>query len=94
VERGIPALLAWIWFCGAYLVLLLRLCRRLRNQDWFAFSIGIGILGTFVAFCFTSFFHYNLGEEPVAMLLFFNFGIALALERMSLVTGEHIFDSE
>ncbi len=83
VERGLLALLAWLWFCIAYIVLLFRLVGRLREQSRFACGVAAGILAAFLAFCFTAFFHYNLGEEPLAMILFFYYGIALALDRMT-----------
>jgi len=82
VERGIPALLAWLWFSIAYIVLLVRLIFRLRGQNRLACGIATGVLAGFMAFTFTSFLHYNLGEESLAMLLFFNFGVAVAMDRM------------
>jgi O-antigen ligase len=87
VERGIPALLAWLWFCVAYVVFLLRLIRRMQNQSRFACGVGVGALAAFAAFTFTSFFHYNLGEEPLAMIMFFYFGIAVAVDRMTATPG-------
>ena len=83
VERGIPALLAWLWFCVAYIVLLFRLVARLRTQSRFACTIAAGLLAAFVAFNFTSLFHYNLGEESLAMILFFYYGLAMALDRIT-----------
>jgi O-Antigen ligase len=83
VERGIPALLAWLWFSVAYIVFLVRLVLRLRTRNRFGCGVAAGVLAGFVAFTFTSLFHYNLGEEPLAMMLFFSFGIALALDRMT-----------
>ena len=87
VERGIPALLAWLWFSVAYFVFLLRLIRRLRNRSRFASGVAVGVLASFLAFSFTSFFHYNLGEEPLAMITFFYFGIAVALDRIAATPG-------
>jgi O-Antigen ligase len=87
VERGIPALLAWLWFSAAYIVFLLRLVLRLRTQNRLACGVAAGVLAGFVAFTFTSFFHYNLGEEPLAMLLFFSFGVAVALDRITKAEG-------
>jgi O-antigen ligase len=87
VERGIPALLAWLWFCIAYLGFLWRLIRRLQGQNRFARGVAVGVLAAFLAFSFTSFLHYNLGEESVAMITFFYFGIAVALDRMIAVPG-------
>ena len=83
VERGIPTLLAWIWFSVAYLVFLIRLALRLQRQNRFAFGVVTGICAGFVAFAFTSLFHYNLGEEPIAMLLFFSYGVAAAVDRIT-----------
>ena len=87
VERGIPALIAWLWFCVAYLAYLVRLFRRLRTQAPFAAGVVTAICAGFAAFAFTSFFHYNLGEEPLAMLVFFSYGLACAVDRIT--TGEN-----
>ncbi len=81
VERGIPALLAWLWFCGAYFLFLLRLIPRLRQQSRFAVGVATGALAGLVAFTCTSFFHYNLGEESLAMVLFFYYGLAAAMSQ-------------
>ncbi len=83
VERGIPALLAWLWFCGAYLVFLIRLSLKWQGQNRLAFGVSTGICAGFLAFAFTSLFHYNLGEEPLAMVLFFSYGLAVALDRIA-----------
>jgi O-antigen ligase len=82
VERGIPALIAWLWFCIAYGIFLWRLVSRLRSRSGFACAVAAGALAGLIAFCFTSFFHYNLGEESVAMMLYFYFGLAIAMDRM------------
>jgi O-antigen ligase len=87
VERGIPALIAWFWFCIAYGVFLWRLIARLRPRSWVACAVAVGALAGLVAFCFTSFFHYNLGEEPVAMMFYFYFGLAVAMDRMLSTPG-------
>jgi len=83
VERGIPTLLAWLWFCIAYIVLLLRLIRRLGTTGEFPRGVVAGILAGFLAFCVTAAFHYNLGEESLAMMLFFYYGLAVAVERIT-----------
>jgi hypothetical protein len=87
VERGIPALLAWLWFSVAYFLFLMRLIRRLDAQNRFASGAAVGVLASFLAFTFTSFVHYNLGEESLAMILFFYFGIAIAVDRMAETPG-------
>ena len=87
VERGIPTLLAWLWFCIAYLIFLLRLIRRLRMQSRFALGVAVGVLARFLAFSFTRFIHYNLGEESLAMIFYFYFGLAIAIARMAETAG-------
>jgi O-antigen ligase len=83
VERGIPALLAWLWFSAAYFLFLFRLISRLRAQSRFACGVAAGALAGFVAFTLSSFVHYNLGEEPLAMILFFYYGLVAAMDRMT-----------
>ena len=87
VERGIPALLAWLWFIGAYFAFLLRLIRRLHAQSRFGCGVAVGALAGLLAFSFTSFFHYNLGEESLAMIFFFYFGLVVAMDRMITTPG-------
>ncbi len=87
VERGIPALLAWLWFCVAYLLFLVRLIPKLRAHSQFAGGVAVGALAGLLSFTFTGFFHYNLGEESLAMIFFFYFGLAVALERMVSTPG-------
>ena len=82
VERGLPALAAWVWFVIAYVMLLFRLVRRWRQRSRFATGAAAGVLGSFVAYQTTALVHYDLGIESVAMILFFYFGLAIALERM------------
>ena len=83
VERGLLALAAWVWFVVAYVILLFRLIWRVRERSRFATGAAAGLLGSFVAYQTTALVHYDLGIEPVAMLLFFYFGLAIALDRIS-----------
>ena len=82
VERGLPALAAWLWFVVAYLIFLFRLARRARQRSRFASGVVAGVLASFVAFLITGVLHYNLGEETLVMGLFFFFGLAIAIDRM------------
>ena len=82
VERGLLTLAAWIWFVVAYCVFLFRLIGKSRERSRFATAVVTGILAGFVAFLTTSLVHYNLGEEPLVMLLFFFFGIAIAIDHL------------
>ncbi|MGB8887797.1 MAG: O-antigen ligase family protein [Candidatus Korobacteraceae bacterium] len=82
VERGLPAMAAWLWFVIAYLIFLLRLIRKTRERNRFATGVATGVLASFVAFQTTALVHYDLGIESVAMILFFYFGLAVAMDRM------------
>ena len=82
VERGIPAMLAWLWFVVAYLIFLVRLILRARRQSRFGAAVATGALASFVALQLTSIVHYNLGIESVAMTLYFYFGLATAIDRI------------
>ena len=82
VERGLPTLAAWLWFVIAYLIFLVRLLRRTSEKSRFATGVVAGVLGGFLAFQTTSLVHYNLGEESLVMILFFYFGLAVAIDRM------------
>jgi len=82
VERGLPTLAAWLWFVIAYLIFLVRLLRRTSEKSRFATGVVAGVLGGFLAFQTTSLVHYNLGEESLVMVLFFYFGLAVAIDRM------------
>ena len=82
VERGLPALAAWLWFVIAYVFFLLRLIFRALPLNRFAASVATGVLSSFAALQLTAIVHYDLGIESVAMILFFYFGLAIALDRI------------
>ena len=81
-ERGLLTLSAWLWFVGAYLHYLFRLVLRSRGKDQFATGVVVGILGGFIAFLLMSFVLSVLYDDSPVMLLFFCFGVAVAIERI------------
>lgn len=83
VERGLPALAAWLWLVGAYLVFLWKLLGRARRAaDWFSQGLVLGALGGFIAFLITGVVQYNLGEEQISAVLWFVAGLTLALHSI------------
>jgi O-antigen ligase len=82
VERGLPALAAWLWFVIAYVFFLIRLIFHALPRSRFAAAVATGVLSSFAALQLTAIVHYDLGIESVAMILFFYFGLAIALERL------------
>jgi O-antigen ligase len=87
VERGLLTLAAWLWFVVAYIVFLVRLVFRTRSRSRFATGVVTAVLAGFVAFVTTSLVHYNLGEEQLVTILFFYFGLAVAIDHMLIVPG-------
>ena len=87
VERGLTTLAAWLWFVVAYIVFLVRLIGKAGTRSRFATAVVTAVLAGFVGFLTTSLVHYNLGEEPLVMALFFFFGLAVAIDRMLLTPG-------
>ncbi|MGA3212125.1 MAG: O-antigen ligase family protein [Terriglobales bacterium] len=81
-ERGLLTLAAWVWVIVVYLGLLLRLIKRIPQEDWFARGLVLGILGAAAGFVSSSFVHFNLGDSEVQMLFWFLMGLAIAMDRV------------
>lgn len=81
VERGIPALLFWIAFIVVYVLMLLRLARSRKVEDWAERGIVLGALGGLVGFVASGMVHYNFGDSEVVMIFYFIVGLSLAVER-------------
>jgi hypothetical protein len=82
VERGLTTLLAWCWCLVAYAILLVSILRRARGRSRFAMGMAAGLLAGLCGYLVTSLAHYNLGEETLVMMLFFQFGLAMSLNRL------------
>ena len=87
VERGLLTLAAWLWFVVAYVVFLLRLLRRTREHSRFATGAVAGVLAAFVGYLVPSTVQYCLGDDPLVMIMFFYFGLAVAIDRMLKTPG-------
>ncbi|MGI8811938.1 MAG: O-antigen ligase family protein [Pyrinomonadaceae bacterium] len=79
VERGIPALLIWLWILGIYIFILRRglLRNRAINADWKRDGILLGCLGGAIGFFASGLVHYNLGDQEVAMAFFLLMALGL-----------------
>ncbi len=82
VERGLPALAAWLWLAAAYLLFLWRLLPRARAGDWFTYGLVLGALGAFIAFLAAGLVQYNLGEEQIDTAVWFLMGLTLAVDHI------------
>lgn len=94
VERGLPALLLWLWVLWLY---ARTLGRRLKNRkcdadartapqtenqkvgDWRETGIVLGAFGGLIGFVSGGLVHYNLGTAVVAMLFFMLMGLSVVL---------------
>ncbi len=87
VERGLLTLAAWMWFVVAYVVFLVRLLRRTREHSRFATGVVAGVLAAFAGYLVPSTVQYCLGDDPLVMIMFFYFGLAVAINRMLKTPG-------
>ncbi len=99
VERGLPALLIWLWILWIYGRTLLRGFKiqdsgfkiqdsRFRIQDsqsdgWRERGIVLGSFGGAVGFFTGGLVHYNLGDAEVAMVFFMLMGLSVSLVQDS-----------
>jgi hypothetical protein len=74
-ERGLPALLFWLWLLAAFWLTLSRAERSLRvSPDAATHGIMLGAAGAFAGFCASSLVNYNFGDAEVALLLWWLMG--------------------
>jgi hypothetical protein len=83
LERGIPALIAWLALLGLYGRMLWMMLRERSLSGWIERGIAIGALGGLVGFFVSGLVHYNFGDSEVVMIFYIIMGLALSLERQS-----------
>ncbi len=89
LERGLPALLAWLVLVFIYARLLWRLARSsVTHGVWIERGIALGALGGLAGFFASGLVHYNFGDSEVVMIFFFIMGLSLALERQTRLEPE------
>ncbi|MDH3529576.1 MAG: O-antigen ligase family protein, partial [Acidobacteriota bacterium] len=88
VERGLPALLLWLWMFAAYLWALFRALRTEKFTNWVDRGIVLGAFGGVVGFLFSSLVHYNFGDAEVAMVLYLI--MALGMSLMNSNSGRNV----
>ena len=80
LERGVPALVAWLVLMGIYAFTLLRIMRAPVALPE-ARGLALGAFGGLAGFLISGLVHYNWGDSEVAMVLYFIMGLALVVER-------------
>ncbi|HEV2864023.1 MAG TPA: O-antigen ligase family protein [Pyrinomonadaceae bacterium] len=79
-ERGLPALLLWLWLMYAFRRAASRAERVWRDtDDAAAHGLTLGINGALAGFLASSLVNYNFGDAEAALLLFWLMGTAVAL---------------
>jgi O-antigen ligase len=84
LERGIPALIAWLVLVFIYARMLWRLARSDETRGvWIERGIALGALGGLAGFFASGLVHYNFGDSEVVMIFYFIMGLSLALKRQT-----------
>ncbi len=83
LERGVPALIAWLILLGMYARMLWRVKRRIPPENWIERGLIIGALGGLIGFMCSGLVHYNWGDSEVVMVFYLIMGLSLVVERMT-----------
>ncbi|MCA1618512.1 MAG: O-antigen ligase family protein [Acidobacteria bacterium] len=79
-ERGLPALLLWVWLMWAFWRMALRAERAWRDgPDAGAHGLALGLLGALAGFLASSLVNYNFGDAEVALLVWWMMGVGVIL---------------
>jgi len=81
LERGVPALLAWLALIAIYARTLWRLRKRIPADKWIEKGTVLGALGGLVGFMISGIVHYNWGDSEVVMIFYLIMGLSLVVER-------------
>ena len=83
LERGMPALLAWLVLMALYARMLWRSQRQLSKENWIERGIALGALGGLVGFMISGVVHYNWGDSEVVMIFYLIMGMSLVVWRQA-----------
>jgi hypothetical protein len=85
LERGVPALLAWLILIALYARMLWRSQRQASKENWIERGIVLGALGGLVGFMFSGVVHYNWGDSEVVMIFYLLMGLSLVVCRITRI---------
>ena len=77
-ERGLPCLLAWLWFMLALGWNILRIRGRLSSGRW----VADAAFAAWLAFLAEGFFEFNFGTSPVLMVFLFVMSTPFVAEHL------------
>ncbi|HEV2880195.1 MAG TPA: O-antigen ligase family protein [Pyrinomonadaceae bacterium] len=80
-DRGLPALLIWLWLLAAFWLMLSRGERQLRAAPGqpAAHGLLLGATGALAGFFASSLVNYNFGDAEVALVLWWLMGTAVSI---------------
>jgi len=75
-DRGLPALLFWLWLMFVFWRLAARAERLWRDApDAGVHGLALGITGALAGFLASSLVNYNFGDAEVALLVWWMMGV-------------------
>lgn len=84
-ERGIPGLLAWIWFLTAIVWMIVRnMVKKTFPVGSFPYAFNLGFLGAMISLLIAGVFEFNLGDSEVLMLFLFLCACVVSLNNLFL----------
>ncbi len=84
VDRGIPALLAWLVLVVTLLTWMATQARRLlASGDWQLGGLVLGAFGAWLGFLISSTVHLNWADSEVMEIAWALFGLAVAADRLA-----------
>ncbi|HEY1403222.1 MAG TPA: O-antigen ligase family protein, partial [Pyrinomonadaceae bacterium] len=80
-DRGLPALLLWLWLLAVFWLTLARGERQLRAASGEASTHGLllGATGALAGFCASSLVNYNFGDAEVALVIWWLMGTVVGV---------------
>lgn len=81
-DRGVPALILWVWLIASAWVMLARAEKRTRDSgDSNAHGVLLGATGALAGFVASSMVNYNWGDSEVMLVFWWLVGIVLVIDR-------------
>lgn len=81
-DRGLPALLCWLWIMLTFWLLTVRAEHRIRDTgDTNSYGLLLGATGALAGFFASSLVNYNFGDAEVALVFWWLMGIVVVLSH-------------
>ena len=87
-DRGLPALVFWLWIMVVFWRTTIRGERKLRESgDANAHGLLLGSTGAIVGFFLSSLVNYNFGDGEVALVFWWLMGVVISQVNTEYITG-------